>query len=185
MRGSRVPHIHPRSLRIYVGPPSLRLRCAFRRHFVAVAFEHAGRGELAESTAQFAQAVRIRPEDATANNALGAALLAAGRPDQSIPYLSAALTARPNYFDAHYNLGNALASQGDFSGALVHFRAAVSMNPEDANAEANLGSAFAETGNLKEARLHYERALKLNPNHQLARENLQQLDQGKTSDAPN
>jgi Tfp pilus assembly protein PilF len=144
-----------------------------------------GRGELAESTAHFAQAVRIRPEDATANNALGAALLAAGRPDQSIPYLSAALTARPNYFDAHYNLGNALASQGDFSGALVHFRAAVSLNPEDANAEANLGSAFAETGNLKEARLHYERALKLNPNHQLARENLQQLEQDKTSDAPN
>jgi len=143
------------------------------------------RGELAESAANFAEAVRIRPEDATANNALGAALLAAGRPDQSIPYLSAALTARPNYFDAHYNLGNALASQGDFSGALVHFRAAVSLNPEDANAEANLGSAFAETGNLKEARLHYERALKLNPNHQLARENLQQLDQDKTSDAPN
>jgi Flp pilus assembly protein TadD len=144
-----------------------------------------GRGELAESTAHFAQAVRIRPEDATANNALGAALLAAGRPDQSIPYLSAALAARPNYFDAHYNLGNALASQGDFSGALVHFRAAVSLNPEDANAEANLGSAFAETGNLKEARLHYERALKLNPNHQLARENLKQLDQDKTGDAPN
>jgi Flp pilus assembly protein TadD len=144
-----------------------------------------GRGELAESTAHFAQAVRIRPEDATANNALGAALLAAGRPDQSIPYLAAALTARPNYFDAHYNLGNALASQGDFTGALVHFRAAVRLNPEDANAEANLGSAFAETGNLKQARLHYERALQLNPNHQLARENLQQLDQGKTSDAPN
>jgi len=61
----------------------------------------------------------------------------------------------------------------------------VHLNPEDANAEANLGSALAETGNLKEARLHYERALKLNPNHELARENLQQLDQGKTSDAPN
>jgi Flp pilus assembly protein TadD/mono/diheme cytochrome c family protein len=143
------------------------------------------RGELAESAAHFAQAVRIRPEDATANNALGAALLAAGRPGDSVPYLAAALKARPNYFDAHYNLGNALASQGDFAGALVHFRAAVHLNPEDANAEANLGSALAETGNLKEARLHYERALKLNPNHELARENLQQLDQGKTSDAPN
>jgi Tfp pilus assembly protein PilF len=143
------------------------------------------RGELAESAAHFAQAVRIRPEDATANNALGAALLAAGRPGDSVPYLSAALKVRPNYFDAHYNLGNALASQGDFAGALIHFRAAVRLNPEDANAEANLGSALAETGNLKEARLHYERALKLNPNHELARENLQQLDQGKTGDAPN
>jgi Tfp pilus assembly protein PilF/mono/diheme cytochrome c family protein len=144
-----------------------------------------GRGELAESAAHFAQAVRIRPEDATANNALGAALLAAGRSGEAIPYLSAALKARPEYFDAHYNLGNALASQGDFTGALVHFRAAVGLNPQDANAEANLGSALAETGNVKEARLHYERALSLNPNLELARENLQQLEQGKTSDPRN
>jgi Tfp pilus assembly protein PilF len=144
-----------------------------------------GRGELAESAAHFAQAVRIRPEDATANNALGASLLAAGRSGEAIPYLSAALKARPEYFDAHYNLGNALASQGDFTGALVHFRAAVGLNPQDANAEANLGSALAETGNLKEARLHYERALRLNPNLELARENLQQLEQGKTSDPRN
>jgi tetratricopeptide (TPR) repeat protein len=144
-----------------------------------------GRGELAESAAHFAQAVRIRPEDATANNALGASLLAAGRSGEAMPYLSAALKARPEYFDAHYNLGNALASQGDFTGALVHFRAAVGLNPQDANAEANLGSALAETGNLKEARLHYERALRLNPNLELARENLQQLEQGETSDPRN
>jgi Flp pilus assembly protein TadD len=144
-----------------------------------------GRGELGESTAHFALAVRIRPEDATANNALGAALLAAGRPAQSVPYLSVALKARPDYFDAHYNLGNALASQGDFAGAQVHFRAAVRLNPEDANAEANLGSALAETGDVREARSHYERALRLNPNLELARENLQQLDQEKSTTAPN
>jgi Flp pilus assembly protein TadD/mono/diheme cytochrome c family protein len=144
-----------------------------------------GRGELAESAAHFAQAVRVRPEDATANNALGASLLAAGRSGEAIPYLSAALKARPEYFDAHYNLGNALASQGDFTGALVHFRAAVGLNPQDATAEANLGSALAETGNVKEARLHYERALRLNPNLELARENLQQLEQGKASDPRN
>jgi Flp pilus assembly protein TadD/mono/diheme cytochrome c family protein len=134
------------------------------------------KGDLPESVDQFAQAVRLRPDDPTANNALGAVLLASGRIDQCLPYFVAALNARPDYFDAHYNLGNALASQGDFAQALVHFRAAVRLRPDDANAEANLGSALAETGNLKEARLHYERALKINPNHELARENLRQLD---------
>jgi tetratricopeptide (TPR) repeat protein len=143
------------------------------------------RGERAESAAHFAEAVRIRPEDATANNAFGAALLGSGRTGEAIAYLSAALKARPDYFDAHYNLGNALASQGDFNGALLHFRAAVHLNPEDANAEANLGSAFAATGNVKEARFHYERALKLDPNSELARENLQQLDQDRTSNHQN
>ncbi len=143
------------------------------------------RGELAQSTAHFAEAVRIHPADPTANNALGAALLASDRAADSIPYLSAALKARPDYFDAHYNLGSALASQGDFTGALFHFRAAVRLKPQDANAEANLGSALAETGNLKEARLHYQRALQLNPNHELARENLQHLDQDNPSDHQN
>ena len=143
------------------------------------------RGKISESTAHFAEAVRIRPEDATANNALGAALLGDGRNFESIAYLSAALKARPDYFDAHYNLGNALASQGNFTGALLHFRAAVRLNPEDANAEANLGSTFFEMGNVKEARFHYERALKLDPHNELARENLQQLGQDQTSNHQN
>jgi Flp pilus assembly protein TadD len=41
------------------------------------------------------------------------------------------------------------------------------------------------TGNVKEARLHYERALQLNPNHELARENLRQLDEGKSDNRQN
>jgi tetratricopeptide (TPR) repeat protein len=139
-----------------------------------------GRGEISEALAHFTQANRIKPNEATVNNAFGAALLAAGRTEESVPHLTAALNARPNYFDARYNLGNALASLGDFRGALAQFQAAVRINPEDANAEANLGSAFAETGDLKQAKLHYERALHLNPNHALARENLQQLS-GSTS----
>jgi tetratricopeptide (TPR) repeat protein/mono/diheme cytochrome c family protein len=134
-----------------------------------------GRGEISEALAHFTQANRIKPNEATVNNAFGAALLADGRTEESVPHLTAALNARPNYFDARYNLGNALASLGDFRGALAQFQAAVRINPEDANAEANLGSAFAETGDLKQAKLHYERALHLNPNHELARENLQQL----------
>jgi Flp pilus assembly protein TadD len=153
----------------------------FEAHYNLAALLQA-RGELADSTAHFAQAVRIRPADATANNALGAALLAGGGTVESVRYFFAALKTRPDYFDAHYNLGNALAAQGDFAGALTHFRAAVRLHPEDANAEANLGSALAETGDVKEARVHYQRALQLDPHHQLARENLQELDQNTPSD---
>jgi tetratricopeptide (TPR) repeat protein len=138
------------------------------------------KGDLPGAVLQFTQAVRLRPDDPTANNALGAVLLAGGHIPEAIPHLNAALKARPDYFDAHYNLGNALASQGDFPGALLHFRAAVRLNPQDANAEANLGSALAETGNLKEARLHFEHALQIDPKNELARENLEQLNR----DAP-
>jgi Tfp pilus assembly protein PilF len=147
----------------------------FEAHYNLAALLTGG-GNVVEAVAHFKEADRIRPNQATVNNALGAALLAEGRVDEAIPYFVAALKSRPDYFDAHYNLGNALASKGDFHGALKQFQAAVQLNPDDANAEANLGSALAETGNLREARLHFERALRLNPNHDLARENLQQIN---------
>jgi tetratricopeptide (TPR) repeat protein/mono/diheme cytochrome c family protein len=142
------------------------------------------RGEINEALLHFAQANRIRPNQATVNNAFGAALLAAGRPEEAIPPLTAALNARADYFDAHYNLGNALASLGDFRGALAQFQTAVRINPQDANAEANVGSAFAEIGDVKQAKLHYQRALQLNPNNELARENLQQLSQTPHNNPP-
>jgi len=133
------------------------------------------RGELAEALKHYGLALRLRPEDATANNAFAAANMAAGHPEAAIKYLEAALRSRPDYFDAHYNLGTALAMREDFEGAAEHFRAAVRLNPEDANAEANLGGALAETGHWKEAQTHLERALVIDPNNTLARENLEQV----------
>src|SRR5271154_6489982 len=138
------------------------------------------RGETRDAAAQFAEAERLRPGDATGENALGGALLAMGELPEAIEHLSAAVKARPDYFDAHYNLGLALARHEDFPGAAEEFRAAVRLSPNDANAEANLGSALAAAGALAEAKTHLERALALNPQNTLARENLGQILQ----DAP-
>jgi tetratricopeptide (TPR) repeat protein/mono/diheme cytochrome c family protein len=134
-----------------------------------------GRGDFAGAEKQYAVALSIRPEDATVNNAIGAANLAAGHPDTAVTYLRTALRSRPDYFDAHYNLGTALAMQNNFAAALEEFRAAVRLNPQDANAEANLGAALAELGNWKEARVHLEKALAINPNLANARDNLEQV----------
>ena len=123
---------------------------------------------------EYEAAVRLRPDDATGNNALGAALVAAGHPEQAADYLRAALKARPDYFDAHYNLGFALAGQNDFcgSGGTVQHGAEVAaqtMRPS----EANLGAALAEMGRLPEAKSHFEHALQLDPNQPIAKENLE------------
>jgi mono/diheme cytochrome c family protein len=133
------------------------------------------RGELPGALQQYELALKIRPDDATVNNAVAGVSLAAGHPEAAVKYLQNALRSRPDYFDAHYNLGTALAMQNDFAGALEHFRAAVRLNSQDANAEANLGAALAETGNWKEAREHLEKALAIDPNLALARENLDQV----------
>ena len=78
---------------------------------------------------EYRAAVPLRPEDATGNNALGAALVAARRPVEGAGYLEAALKARPDYFEAHYNLGFALAGQNDFAGATKQFQAALQLQP--------------------------------------------------------
>ena len=148
----------------------------FEAHYNLAAMLQA-KGDLKDAEDQYAAALRIRPEDATVNNALGGVMLAGGHAEQAIPHLAAAVKAEPDNFDAHYNLGNAYASQGDFAAAVEQFQSAVRLNSQDADAEANLGSALAESGRLAEARTHFERALQINPQHALARENLQQLEQ--------
>jgi Flp pilus assembly protein TadD/mono/diheme cytochrome c family protein len=141
-----------------------------------------GRGDLAGAEKQYAVALSIRPEDATVNNAIAGANLAAGHPDAAITYLQTALHSRPDYFDAHYNLGTALAMQNNFAAAVEEFRAAVRLNSQDANAEANLGAALAELGNWKEARAHLERALAVDPTLTNARDNLEQVKRALLND---
>jgi len=143
----------------------------FEAHYNLAAMLQA-RNDLEAAIPEYEAAVRLRSDDAAANNGLGAALLAAGHADQAAPYLQEALKARPDYFDAHYNLGFALAQQNDYQGAAEQFESALQVQPKDANAEANLGAALAEMGKFPEAKAHFERALQIDPNQPIARDNL-------------
>src|SRR5271165_4347697 len=124
---------------------------------------------------EYEAAVRLRPQDATADNALGAALVGSGHLGRGVGYLQAALKVRPDYFDARYNLGFALSQQHDFEGAAQQFRLALQLQPQDASAEANLGATLAQLGRFPEAKLHLERALQIDPNQPIAKENLDVL----------
>lgn len=130
------------------------------------------RGNLAEAIEHYQLAVKLRPDHAVANNALGAALLAADRQEEAIYYFQAALQRRNDYFDAHYNLALALHAKGDVDGTIEQLMAAIRLSPNDASAHANLGAVLAEAGRFKEAQVELERALEIDPNQATARENL-------------
>ena len=147
----------------------------FEAHYNLAAMLQA-KNNLEGAISEFEAAVRLRPQDATGNNALGAVLVAAGRPDQAVAYLQTALKSHPDYFDAHYNLGFALAGQNDFAGAAEQFRLASQLQPQDAAVEANLGVALAELGRYPEAKSHFEHALQMDPKQPIAKENLEVLD---------
>jgi Tfp pilus assembly protein PilF len=182
----------PRNVDPQAGDPRMLLQEALARHNIAndpadfSSYYNLGavlqsRGRLDDAITEYREALRIRSDDATVNNALGGALLAKGQPQQAIPFLRVAVSASPNYFDSHYNLGQALAASDDFAGAAEQFDTAVHLRPEDADAHANFGSALAELGKYPEAKIQFERALEINPNHALARENLEQLRSEMTS----
>jgi tetratricopeptide (TPR) repeat protein len=133
------------------------------------------RGAAQEAVEQYQRALALRPADATVENALGGALLAAHQIPQPIAHLTAAVNARPEYFDAHYNLGIAQAVAGNFPAAAQELATAVKLKPDGAGAEANLGAAFAELGETQKAITHLNRALQLDPANELARENLAAL----------
>lgn len=166
------------------GDPRMALQEALARHDIAkdpadfeahynLAAMLQAKSDLGGAISEYEAAVRLHPEDATGNNALGAVLVAAGRPEQAADYLRAALKARPGYFEAHYNLGFALAGQNDFAAAAEQFGAALKLQPKDAAVEANLGAALAEMGRLPEAKSHFEHALVLDPSQPIAKQNLE------------
>jgi tetratricopeptide (TPR) repeat protein len=152
----------------------------FESHYNLAAMLQA-KGKTDEAIAEYEAALRIRPQDATANNALGGAFIEAGHLQSAIKYLRVATESAPEYFDAHYNLGHALAAIDHFQGAAEEFATAVRLRPDDADAHANFGSALAELGKIPEAKAQFERALEINPNHSLARENLDQLRSAMSS----
>lgn len=131
---------------------------------------------LEGAIAEYESAVQLRAQDPVANNALGAALVASGHPNQAANYLQTALKSRPDYFEAHYNLGFALAQEEDFAGATEQFQRAFQLQPQDASVEANLGAALAQMGRFPEAKSHFEHALQMDPNQPIAKENLDTLE---------
>jgi len=152
----------------------------FEAHYNLAAMLQAKK-EFEGAITEYLEAVKLRPQDAAGNNALGGALVAAGHPEQAAEYLQEALKVRPDYFDAHYNLGFALADQNDFAGSAAQFQAALQLQPRDAAVEANLGAALAEMGRLPEAKAHFEHALQLDPNQPIAKENLREIEKEMTA----
>ena len=104
---------------------------------------HMDAGRFEEARTHFAEAVRIREDDAPARRGLATALHRKGRLGEAIREYRTALALQPGDAEAHNNLGVALAQRGDLRGALEHFEAALRLRPGYVDAERNLERARA------------------------------------------
>ena len=79
------------------------------------------------------QAIRIKPDYASAHNSLGHAYGESGMHKEAIESCKQALRLGPDYADAHYNLGIAYVDINDRDSALEQYEILKSLDTERAN----------------------------------------------------
>jgi tetratricopeptide (TPR) repeat protein len=118
---------------------------------------------LDEATAEFKEALRLRPTYAEAHSNMGMALELSGKPAEAAEEYETALRESPNLAEAHHNLGRLLASQGHLEAGIAHLEAALKSNPDLVDAHVNLGNAYMLSSRIDEAVFQFEKALELRP----------------------
>lgn len=88
-------------------------------------------GKAEESLAYLRDAVRMRPEWAEAQCALGLSYLDLRRTGDAAPHLRRGATLEPRLTDAQYLLGESCLSEGRMSLAVRHLRRAAAANPSE------------------------------------------------------
>lgn len=132
-------------------------------------------GRLEEAIPLYERYVALKPDNASAENNLGAALVALGRIDGAIGHLARALRLKPDWADAHSNMGRVLTLQGRTAEAATYFERALAINPEHADARGNLGSLCYEQGDVEAATEHFNRVLAVAADHVETHNNLANL----------
>lgn len=130
------------------------------------------RGDARAAQAQFAEAIRLRPDYAPAQFNLGVALLDARRPADALPHLERARAAPRHQADLQLDLGQAYAALGRYGDAVTAFRRATVLAPTSAEAHGDLGNALLLAGRAPEAIAEYGVALALRPGDAALRRNL-------------
>jgi Flp pilus assembly protein TadD/mono/diheme cytochrome c family protein len=122
-----------------------------------------GHGQAGAAEAQFRAMLAGCPEDAAANDGLGAALVALSRPAEAEAAFRRALALDPADFTALYNLGALALEAGSAGEAAALLEAAVKQKPDDPESHQQLAAAYAQAGRSAEAVTEMRTAVRLAP----------------------
>ena len=108
-------------------------------------------GDKAGAFETWKKAIAMDPDDARVNNGMGAALTAAGRPEEANFYLKKATQANPNFLQAFYNLGTVEMQEHRVEEAIDAWQKAVRIRPGFFQGHEGLGFAFYVQGKYRES----------------------------------
>jgi len=111
----------------------------------------ARRADFDEALRLFAQVVSAHPDSAPLRGEVGAWLLAARRPQESLPHLERATALKPEVPQFALDLARARSATGDVAGAEKELRSLLERRPSYRAARVALGSILHKRGALAEA----------------------------------
>jgi serine/threonine-protein kinase len=129
-----------------------------------------------QAEAEYRAAIRIDPNNAALQSALGHVLLQERKWDEAISVLRAAIALQPDDAVAHNNLGVALQTVGSVADAIPEFREAIRLQPDFLEAHSNLGDALDKLNDLTGSIAEYHEVLRLKPDDAPAHFRLGRVD---------
>ncbi len=108
-------------------------------------------GDLAKAETEFQKAVKLSPDNADMQLALGKVLLHRGDLAGAAIHMLAAINAKPGMAQAHFYLGQILSAQGEWEQAVLQLREAAKLAPKDADPHRALARAMSAQGKTPEA----------------------------------
>jgi tetratricopeptide (TPR) repeat protein len=119
------------------------------------------KGDLDGAMADYNQAVKLNPKDASAYNNRGNVKFTKGDLNGAMADYNLAIKSNPKYAAAYNNLGNVKLRKGDPNGALADLNQAIDLNPQYGLAYRNRGNAKRKKGDLDGAIADFNLAIKL------------------------
>jgi len=101
-------------------------------------------GDASRARAEFEKAVRLAPNDAEAQSALGWLLAQQGEPDPAVAHLRTAIKSKPDFVEARLILVGVLSQQGKSAAAEQESREAVKVAPGNAEAHRTLARILSQ-----------------------------------------
>ena len=115
--------------------------------------------------ADYAEAIRLKPDYAEAYNNRGAVKDKLGRYDDALADYAEAIRLKPDHASPYFNLGTVKAKLGRYDDALADYAEAIRLKPDHDGAFYNRGIAKAKLGRYEDALADYAEAIRLKPDH--------------------
>lgn len=139
----------------------------------------ASAGALQDATADYSEALKLKPDSAAALAGRGRVRVMTGDLDGALADYTSAIKLTPA--SAHYFIerGHVHLTRGDVDSAITDLNEAIRLNPTSESAFNNRGLAYRKKGDLDSAYKDYTAALTLNPIYALAFANRGYLEEAR------